>query len=64
MYFAFIFTKKETMSTTSGSNRWWLYFFISALVIATMLLMPTLRPWFWLSLPFVLTTFAKALRIM
>jgi hypothetical protein len=52
------------MDINESSNKWWLYFFISEIVIATMLFMPSLRPWFWLSLPFVLTTFAKALKIM
>jgi hypothetical protein len=29
-----------------------------------MLVMPNLRPWFWLILPFVVLTFSKAMRIM
>jgi hypothetical protein len=52
------------MNTTEGAGKWWLYFFISAVVIIIMLIMPGLRPWFWLALPFVVTSFAKALRIM
>jgi hypothetical protein len=52
------------MDTNGSANRWWIYFFISAVVIIIMLYLPSLRPWFWLSLPFVTTTFAKALRIM
>jgi len=52
------------MNTSESTNRWWLYFFISAVVIIIMLYLPSLRPWFWLSLPFVVTTFAKALKIM
>jgi hypothetical protein len=52
------------MNTTEGTGKWWLYFLISAIVIIIMLVMPNLRPWFWLSLPFVVTTFAKAMRIM
>jgi len=56
--------KNSTMNTTESSSKWWLYFFISAIVVVVMLLTPMLRPWFWLSLPFVLTTFAKALNIM
>jgi hypothetical protein len=52
------------MNTTEGSGRWWLYFLISAIAIIIMLVMPDLRPWFWLVLPFVVTSFAKAMRIM
>lgn len=52
------------MNTTEGTGKWWLYFFISAGVIIIMLIMPDLRPWFWLALPFVVTAFAKAMRIM
>jgi hypothetical protein len=52
------------MSTTEGTGKWWLYFFISTAVILIMLIMPDLRPWFWLVLPFVLTTFVKAMRLM
>ncbi|MEO6329931.1 MAG: hypothetical protein ABIO55_13415 [Ginsengibacter sp.] len=52
------------MSTDESTGKWWLYFFISAIVIIIMLVLPSLRPWFWLSLPFVVTTFAKALKIM
>jgi hypothetical protein len=52
------------MNTTESSGKWWLYFFISLIVVVVMLLTPMLRPWFWMSLPFVLTTFAKALKIM
>ena len=58
-----IFAQIKHMST-EGTGKWWLYFFISAAVILTMLIMPSLRPWFWLALPFVITSFAKALRIM
>jgi hypothetical protein len=52
------------METTENSGKWWLYFFISAVVIIIMLIMPTVRPWFWMALPFVVTTFVKAMRIM
>lgn len=52
------------MNATEGTGKWWLYFFISAIAITIMLVMPMLRPWFWLVLPFVVTTFARAMRIM
>ena len=52
------------MSATESTAKWWLAFFISTAVIVFMLIMPDLRPWFWTVLPFVVTTFAKALNIM
>jgi hypothetical protein len=52
------------MNGTASSGKNWILFFISAIVIIIMLVMPVLRPWFWLALPFVTTTFAKALKIM
>ena len=52
------------MNTTEGTGKWWLYFFISAIVILIMLIMPALRPWFWTALPFVITAFVKAMRLM
>jgi len=64
MFYDYLWSKLAVMETNESTSRWWLYFFISAAVIIMMLYLPSLRPWFWLSLPFVLTTFAKALKIM
>lgn len=52
------------MDTTSNdSTRMdWIFFFVS--LIATILLLMYADEWFWVTLPFVLTYFAKALRAM
>jgi hypothetical protein len=54
------------MATTesSSSGKWTLYFLVSLVVIIVMLATPSLRQWFWLSLPFVVLSFAKWLKIM
>jgi hypothetical protein len=52
------------MKTTEGTGKWWLLFFVSTVILIIMLIMPGLRPWFWLDLPFVITSFAMAMRIM
>jgi hypothetical protein len=51
------------MNDTNKSNAvYWLYFILSAIGITLMLIY--VREYFWMALPFVVTTFAKALRIM
>jgi len=41
---------------------YWVLFIISAIVIVLLLIF--IRPYFWMALPFVVTTFSKALRII
>ncbi len=53
----------ENMETTNNSTtKDWIYFFIS---LAAMIgLFVVADEWFWLALPFVLTFFVKAIRMM
>jgi hypothetical protein len=58
------FTNQATnMETTNNSTtKDWIYFFIS---LAAMIgLFVVADEWFWLALPFVLTYFVKAIRMM
>ncbi|HEY5408324.1 MAG TPA: hypothetical protein VIJ92_14615 [Ginsengibacter sp.] len=50
------------MNESQSTGIYWLYFFLSAIGIILMLVF--VREYFWMALPFVVTTFAKALRIM
>lgn len=50
------------MNDTKASLTNWIMFFLSALGIILMLVY--VREYFWMALPFVVTTFARALRIM
>ncbi|MBA2249481.1 MAG: hypothetical protein H0W12_04750 [Chitinophagaceae bacterium] len=50
------------MSTMEGTGKWWIYFFIS--LLGLILLLVFKREIFWMALPFVITTFSKALKIM
>jgi len=50
------------MNDTKSTAAYWIMFFISAIGIILMLVF--VRPYFWMALPFVLTSFSKALRIM
>lgn len=50
------------MNDSQSVTKYWLYFFISAIVI--ILLLVFVREYFWIALPFVVTSFSKALRII
>ncbi|MEO8412061.1 MAG: hypothetical protein ABI472_00310 [Ginsengibacter sp.] len=50
------------MNETQSVAKYWVSFFISAIGIILMLVF--IREYFWMALPFVVTTFSKALRIM
>jgi hypothetical protein len=50
------------MNETKSSSANWIYFILSAIGIILMLVYA--REFFWMSLPFVVTFFAKALKIM
>jgi len=50
------------MNESQSTAPYWLYFFISAIAIILMLIF--VREYFWMALPFVVTSFAKAVKIM
>ncbi|HVZ96931.1 MAG TPA: hypothetical protein VG847_08660 [Chitinophagaceae bacterium] len=50
------------MNDTKSTSLYWVYFFLSAVGIILMLVY--VRQYFWLVLPWVCTSLAKALRIM
>ncbi|MDQ6843084.1 MAG: hypothetical protein M3Z92_01845 [Bacteroidota bacterium] len=50
------------MNETQSVGKYWIAFFISAIVLILMLVF--IREYFWMSLPFVFTTFTKAMRII
>ena len=50
------------MDTTQSVRKYWIMFIISMIIQIIFLIW--IREYFWLILPFVLTTFCKGLRIM
>jgi hypothetical protein len=55
--------KTETMEVTKKSTGLdWIIFFVS--LVAIVLLLMYADEWFWLALPFVLTYFVKAIRVI
>ncbi len=50
------------MDKTQSVRQYWIMFFIS--LIAIILFLIFIREYFWLVLPWVLTSFCKALRII
>lgn len=50
------------MQQEKSTSKYWLYFFISLVVIIAMLIW--VRAYFWVALPFVVTFFVKALNII
>ncbi|HEX7457484.1 MAG TPA: hypothetical protein VF301_03530 [Ginsengibacter sp.] len=50
------------MNESKSTINYWFYFFLSSVVIILMLVF--VREYFWIPLPFVATTLAKALRII
>ncbi len=50
------------MNDSQSVGKYWISFFISA--IALILLLVFVREYFWVVLPFVFTTFGKAMRII
>lgn len=50
------------MDKVKSTSKYWLWFAISTVVIICMLIW--VRPYFWLALPFVVTSFAKALNLI
>ncbi|WP_373551021.1 hypothetical protein [Haliscomenobacter sp.] len=51
---------EETTNTSTTKD--WLFFLIS--LVAMIILFAVADEWFWLALPFVLTFFVKAIRMM
>lgn len=45
-------------------GKYWFWFFVWAVIITVMLVMPDVRQYFWLALPGVCTYFALAMDIM
>jgi len=60
--FAYICKNYFIMSETQSTLKYWIYFLISAVGIILMLVY--VREYFWMVLPFVVTTFGKALKII
>ena len=60
--FPYIFVKIFLMNETRASLINWIMFLLSAVGIILMLVY--VREYFWMALPFVVTTFARALKIM
>ena len=50
------------MDNTKPVGMYWMFFFISSIIIILMLVF--IREYFWMALPFVLTAFCKAMRII
>jgi predicted RND superfamily exporter protein len=50
------------METTKSTGKYWMYFFISLVVMILMIIF--YREFFWVVLPFVVTSFALAMDIM
>ncbi|MCY7421387.1 MAG: hypothetical protein LH478_06540 [Chitinophagaceae bacterium] len=50
------------METTKSTGKYWLYFFIS--LIALILMIIFYRQFFWVVLPFVITSFGLAMDIV
>ncbi len=50
------------MNDAQSVGKYWLVFFISAIIL--ILLLVFIRPYFWMALPFVLTSFGKGMRII
>ncbi|MEO8569865.1 MAG: hypothetical protein ABI419_12030 [Ginsengibacter sp.] len=50
------------MNDSQSVSKYWVSFFISAIAIILMLVF--VREYFWIVLPFVVTTFGKAMRII
>lgn len=61
-HFPYIFVKIFLMNKNRALVIDWILFLLSALGIILMLVY--VREYFWMALPFVVTTFARALRIM
>jgi hypothetical protein len=60
--FPYIFVKIFLMNESKAALVNWILFLLSALGIILMLVY--VREFFWMALPFVVTTFARALKIM
>jgi hypothetical protein len=50
------------MNDRQSVTKYWIYFFISSVAIILMLVF--VREYFWIALPFVVTSFGKALRLV
>lgn len=63
MYFTIIFAKKKSeMEDIQPVGKWWIMFFIAAIVQIIFLIW--IREYFWMILPWWLTAFAKAMRLI
>ncbi len=50
------------MDESQSVSKYWIFFFISSIVLILMLVF--VREYFWTVLPFVFTAFGKAMRII
>lgn len=48
----------------NNTRKYWIYFFVSLIVMIAFLIFPPLRPWFWLILPAVATSLALAMDLL
>ncbi|MDA3614051.1 hypothetical protein O3P16_04485 [Chitinophagaceae bacterium LY-5] len=55
---------KTMEHTKKSTGKYWLQFFFWLIIISLMLYFPSARPWFWLILPMLCTSFVKAMDIM
>jgi hypothetical protein len=51
-------------ATKISTGKYWAQFVFWLAIISTMLYVYDLRQWFWLALPGLTTSFAKAMRLM
>ncbi len=52
------------MEYPKSTRKYWLYFFLWLAFIIFLLIMPNLRPFFWIALPGTVTYFALAMRLV
>lgn len=50
------------MADTANTGKYWMYFFISTVIMVAMLIW--MNEWFWLAMPFVFTSLVKALNVV
>lgn len=52
------------MSYPHSVGKYWLYFFLWLALMVLMLIIPDMRPFFWLALPGTVTYFSLAMRLV
>ena len=62
VFYNYICQKKSEMEDTKPVGAWWIMFFIAAIVQIIFLIW--IREYFWMILPWWLTAFAKAMRLI